>query len=132
LITHGLGHLCKTKYQQLSMAHAHPNLRALNSIIESDENEEPVGLRWGPEWNADDDLVHALCLSFVVYNLILDEWMKHQPDQTMRVWAARTDLPASAKTTAARTPNNLLLLIVSSSLRYRLCCVRERPFLVGD
>jgi hypothetical protein len=77
-----LGHLYKTTYQQLSMAHAHPNLPALNSIIENDENEEPVGLRWGPERGEAGELVYALCLSFVVYNLILHEWMKHQPDLT--------------------------------------------------
>jgi hypothetical protein len=75
----GLGELYKTLYQQLSMVHAHPNLPALNSIIENDKDQEPVGLRWGPERNDDGDMAYALCLSFNVYALILGEWLKFQP-----------------------------------------------------
>jgi hypothetical protein len=75
-----LGLLYDTLYRQLSNAHAHPTLSSLDSVWEMDENQEPIGVFWGPERGDPDEIVDALSLNYVVLHQLLFEWLRLRPN----------------------------------------------------
>ena len=61
-------------YRSLSHAHAHPSLLSLVSIWNTDDDHSTIGVLWGPERGADDELKTFLTLICNVMGQLAVQW----------------------------------------------------------